>query len=77
MEKQNQRPPLDKFRWIGIGVTIGSYFTIKYGVAAQLYGAENTNNFFYSLLLIFACIFIGRAVEGYLRSRAKGNNDGV
>ena len=69
MEQNNERPRLDRYRWYGIITTIISYFGIKYGVAAQYYGVEETSNFFYSLVLILACVFIGRAVEHWMRSR--------
>jgi glucose uptake protein GlcU len=55
--------------WVSIAVTLGSYFFLKYVVAAQMYDVNDTSNLPYTLGLILASVFFGRAVDRWLESR--------
>ena len=55
-ESNNQ--PKQKNRLIGFGVTIASYFLIKYGLVARFFASEDYNNLLYSIILIIACMFL-------------------
>lgn len=57
-----QEPKKSNFSFLSTGVTLGSYFLIKYGIAAQFFEAGELN-FMYSIVLILACMFLGKAVE--------------
>lgn len=69
MEEQPRKSPFG-MGWIGILVTLVSYFGFKYGIAAQIWGEEDLN-IVYSILLVFACTFLGRAVEDAILARKK------
>lgn len=56
------------FSLLSTGVALGSYFLIKYGVAGQFY-EPGEFPFIYNIILIFACMFLGKAVESAVGER--------
>ncbi|MEM9835959.1 MAG: hypothetical protein AAF828_05625 [Bacteroidota bacterium] len=69
MANQENKGPF-RLSFIGTAVTIASYFIIKYGIVARFVQREDFT-LVYSILLIFTCVFIGRAVERMLEERKK------
>ncbi len=65
----NNEPKKREVRWVSIVVTLATYFFLKYVVAARMYDVNDTSNLPYTIGLILASVFFGRAVDRWLASR--------